>query len=64
MFLDAENFNKIDIDGEIPINKDNLEKLIKILDEECRKNNKNEKRVKEFIGGFCEKGLIDALNLF
>ena len=34
MFFDAENFNKIDIDGEIPINKDIVEKLIKILDEE------------------------------
>ena len=61
MFLNSENFNKIDFDGEMPINKDIVEKLIKILDEECRKNNKNEKRVKESIGAFCEKGLIEDI---
>ena len=61
MILDAKNFDKIIIDENIPINKDILEKLIKVLDEECRKDNKNEKNVGECIGVLCEKGLIENI---
>ena len=59
--LDTENFTKIDIDEKIPINKELIEKLITLLDEECKKNNKNEKRVKECIKAFCENGLIENI---
>ena len=61
MILDAKNFDKIIIDENIPINKDILEKLIKVLDEECRKDNKNEENVGECIGVLCEKGLIENI---
>ena len=61
MFLDLENFDKFDIDEKIPINKDILEKLIKVLDEECRKNNQNEKNFGKYIGALCEKGLIENI---
>jgi len=59
MFLEPIEFNKIEIDEKIPINNDLLEKLITLLDAECRKDNKKEKRVKEKIVEFCEKGLIE-----
>ena len=61
MFLDAENITKIESDEKNPINEDLLEKLIKVLDEECRKNNKKEKMVQEIIRDFCKNGLIENI---
>ena len=61
MFLDSENFDKINIDEKIPINKDLLEKVIKILEEECRKNNENKEEIQRYIGAFCEKGFIEDI---
>ena len=47
--LKKEEFNNIKIDGRLPINSEHFEKLIKLLNDECIKDQKNIDKIKFFI---------------
>ena len=54
-------FKEIKLDKDIPINSEHLEQLMKVLNDECTKDKKNENKVKTFIKDHCESFLNEHI---